>query len=89
VNPVFTTTMTAASNRKQRLVFETYSAGKWHTWKTLTLRLSSSGKSAYTLTGSHKTGVKYRVRAAYLTGTSGDSLNYTTYGSYRCFTFAK
>jgi hypothetical protein len=89
VNPVFTTTMTAASNRKQRLVFETYSGGKWHTWKTLTLPLSSSGKSTYTLTGSHKTGVKYRVRAAYLTGTSGDSLNYPTYGSYRYFTFAK
>lgn len=88
-NPVFTTTMTPYAKRKQRLVFESYSAGKWHTWKTYTLALTSAGKSTYTLTGAHSTGVKYRVRAAYLTGSSGDTLNYTTYGSYRYFTFTK
>jgi hypothetical protein len=51
--------------------------------------LTTAGKSAYTLTGTHSTGVKYRVRAAYLSGTSGDNLNYTTYGPYRYFTFTK
>jgi len=29
------------------------------------------------------------VRAAYIPTTSGDSLNYTTYGAYRYFTFTK
>ena len=88
-NPVFTTTMTAAANRKQKLYFEVYSGGTWKPWKSYLLTLSSAGKSAYTLTGTHSINVNYRVRAAYLTGTSGDSLNYTTYGSYRYFTFRK
>ncbi|MFE9689849.1 TolB family protein [Micromonospora sp. NPDC005806] len=86
-NPVFTTTMTPNRGRKQKLIFEYYSSGAWHTWKSYLLPLSSTGKSTYTLTGTHMTGVKYRVRAAYIAGTSGDSLNYTTYGAYRYFTF--
>ncbi|GID93389.1 hypothetical protein Adi01nite_28010 [Amorphoplanes digitatis] len=88
-NPVFTTTMTPGAGRKQRLQFEYYSGGKWRTWKGYTLPLNSAGKSVYKLTGTHKTGVKYRVRTAYIPGTSGDSLNHTTYGAYRYFTFTK
>ncbi|MBB4738291.1 sugar lactone lactonase YvrE [Actinoplanes octamycinicus] len=88
-NPVFTTTMTPSAGRKQRLTIEYYSAGKWRPWKTATLKLTSTGKSTYTLTGTHKTGIKYRVRSGYINGTSGDSLNYTSYGPYRYFTFTK
>ncbi|MEU4217605.1 hypothetical protein [Actinoplanes sp. NPDC026623] len=88
-NPTFTTTMTAYPGRSQRLTFERYSGGKWVAWKTSTLKLSSAGKYTFTLTGTHATGVKYRVRAAYLTGTSGDSANYSTYGSWKYFTFTK
>lgn len=33
--------------------------------------------------------MRLRVRAAYLNGGSGDKVNYTTYGSYRYFTFTK
>jgi sugar lactone lactonase YvrE len=88
-NPVFTTTMTPGSGRKQRLSFEYYSGGAWHAWKAYTLALTSAGKSTYTLTGTHSVGAKYRVRAAYLPTTSGDTLNYTTYGTYRYFTFTK
>ncbi|WP_130331050.1 WD40 repeat domain-containing protein [Micromonospora kangleipakensis] len=86
-NPVFTTTMTPNAGRKQKLIFEYYASGTWRAWKSYMLPLSSTGKSTYTLTGTHSTGVKYRVRAAYIAGTSGDSLNYTTYGAYRYFTF--
>ncbi|MEU4626174.1 hypothetical protein AB0G04_40125 [Actinoplanes sp. NPDC023801] len=86
-HPVFTTTMTPSANRKPRLYFEYWSAGKWRAWRTSTVPMTSAGKSVHTLTGTHKTGVKYRVRAAYVAGTSGDSLNYTTYGPYRYFTF--
>lgn len=81
--------MTPGAGRKQRLQFEYYSGGKWRTWKGYTLPLNSAGKSVYKLTGTHKTGVKYRVRTAYIPGTSGDSLNHTTYGAYRYFTFTK
>ncbi|BBH65878.1 hypothetical protein ACTI_25630 [Actinoplanes sp. OR16] len=86
-NPKFTTTMTAYPNRKQQLVFEKFSGGKWVAWKSGTYKLSTAGKYTYTLTGTHSTGVKYRVRAVYVTGTSGDSANYTTYGSWRYFRF--
>ncbi|MFF5296722.1 YncE family protein [Paractinoplanes globisporus] len=88
-NPVFTTTMTPGSGRKQRLMLEYYSGGAWHAWKAYTLALNSAGKSAYTLTGTHSVGVRYRVRAAYISTTSGDALNYTTYGAYHYFTFTK
>jgi hypothetical protein len=86
-HPVFTTTMTPSANRKPQLYFEYYSAGEWRAWRTATVAMNSAGKAVYTLTGTHKTGVKYRVRAAYVSGTSGDKLNYTTYGPYRYFTF--
>ncbi|MFI1995943.1 hypothetical protein [Actinoplanes sp. NPDC020271] len=87
VNPIFTTTMTYSAGRKQKLSVEYYSGGKWKTFKSALLPLNKAGKSVYTLTGSHKTGVRYRVRAAYLPGTSRDSFNYTTYGSWKYFTF--
>ncbi|MBB2945233.1 hypothetical protein FB565_004966 [Actinoplanes lutulentus] len=88
-HPKFATTMTAYSGRKQKLVFQQYSGGKWKAWKTGTYKLSAAGKYTFTLTGTHKTGVKYRVQAVYLTGTSGDSANQTTYGAWQYFTFTK
>jgi hypothetical protein len=88
-NPVFTTTMTAYPKRKQYLVVESYSGGKWRAVKSGYYTLSGAGKSTVTFTNSRKTGVNYRVRAAYLTGKSGDTVNATTYGAYRYFTFTK
>jgi hypothetical protein len=87
VHPYFVTTMTAYPARKQRLIFETYSGGAWKATRVLDVPLTSAGTSAFTLTGTHAVGVRYRVRAAYITGTSGDAVNYTTYGSYQYFTF--
>ncbi|WP_250000144.1 hypothetical protein [Actinoplanes sp. M2I2] len=89
VHPYFTTTMTPYPHRKQRLQFQVHSGGAWKPWKNVDLPLNTVGKSYYTLTGSHSTGVFYRVRAAYLPGTSGDSVNYTTYAPYKYFTFTK
>ncbi|GIM97851.1 hypothetical protein Ato02nite_096440 [Paractinoplanes toevensis] len=82
-NPVLTTTMTAFPKRKQYLTVEYYSGGKW--------RVAKAGyyTMAVTFTGTHKIGVKYRVRAAYVGGKSGDTINATTYGAYRYFTFTK
>ncbi|MEU8816148.1 hypothetical protein [Actinoplanes sp. NPDC048796] len=87
VHPYFVTTMTPYPKRKQRLIFEVASGGAWKTWRVLDVPLTSAGKSVFTLTGAHPAGVRYRVRAAYLTGTSGDTVNYPTYGAYQYFTF--
>lgn len=88
-NPTFSTTMTPYPGRTERLIFQKYAGGKWVAWKTGTYKLSSAGKYTYTLKGTHKTGVKYRVSAAYLTGTSGDRANYTTYGAWKYLIFSK
>jgi hypothetical protein len=88
-NPTVTTTMTPYPGRTQKLILEQYSGGTWKAWKAGFFKLNSAGKYTWTLGGKHKTGVKYRVRAAYLTGTSGDSAAYTTYGAWKYFTFTK
>ncbi|GAA0562730.1 hypothetical protein GCM10010172_52480 [Paractinoplanes ferrugineus] len=88
-NPVFTTTMTAYPKRKQYLVVESYSGGRWRAVKSGYYALSSAGKSTVTFTNSRKTGVNYRVRAGYLTGQSGDTVNATNYSPYLYFNFTK
>lgn len=87
--PKFTTTMTAYPGRKQRLVVERYSNGKWRSWNAKYVALNSSGVSTAKFSGSHPLNVRFRVRAAYLMGGSGDSANYTTYGEWKYFTFRK
>lgn len=88
-NPVFTTVINPYPGRKQYFQIDVYKGGKWVAWKSGYYPLSSAGKSARVLTGTHTTGVRYRVRSAYLSGKSGDTANATTYGSYRYFTFTK
>ncbi|GAA2526659.1 YncE family protein [Winogradskya humida] len=88
-NPRITTTMTAYPKRKQKVLLEYYASGKWNSWKETYVALDSAGHSTYTLTGTHKVGVRYRVRSAYIAGTSGDNVDYTTWGSHKYFTFAK
>ncbi|WP_250031684.1 hypothetical protein [Paractinoplanes maris] len=89
VHPYFTTTMSTKPGGRQQLQFEVHSGGQWKKWKNVDASLNSVGKSYYTLTGAHATGVFYRVRAAYLPGISLDNLNYNTYTPYRYFTFTK
>ncbi|SNY03816.1 carboxypeptidase-like regulatory domain-containing protein [Paractinoplanes atraurantiacus] len=89
VHPYFLTTINPYPGRKQRLTLETYTGGTWKVWRVLDLPLNAKGQSAFTLTGTHPVGAKYRVRAGYLTTTSGDSVNYTNYSPYYYFTFTK
>ncbi|MEV4343642.1 hypothetical protein AB0J83_04095 [Actinoplanes sp. NPDC049596] len=89
VHPYFLTTMTSYPGRKQRLTIEAYSGGKWKAQRVLYLPLNSAGQSAFTLTGAHPTGVYYRVRADYITTSSGDNVNYSTASPYYYFTFTK
>ncbi|MFI7547962.1 hypothetical protein [Actinoplanes sp. NPDC049599] len=86
-NPVFTTTMTAATGRSQRFSLEYYHKGKWRSNGSQYFKLSGKGKSTITVVGTHETNLKMRVRSAYVKGTSGDSLNATTIGAWRYFIF--
>ncbi|MEV4343649.1 hypothetical protein AB0J83_04130 [Actinoplanes sp. NPDC049596] len=89
VHPYFLTTMTPYPGRKQRLTIEAYSGGKWKAQRVLYLPLNSAGQSAFTLTGTHPVGGKFRARTDYVTTSSGDSVNYTTGSAYYYFTFTK
>jgi hypothetical protein len=88
-NPVFTTVLNPYPGRKQYFQVDVYKSGKWVKASGAYYALSSAGKSVRTLTGTHKTGVRYRVRAAYISRSSGDTANVTAYGPYRYFTFTK
>jgi hypothetical protein len=39
------------------------------------------------LGGTHQTGYSMRVRSSYINNSSGDTVNSTTYGSWKYFTF--
>jgi hypothetical protein len=49
--------------------------------------LNSAGKSYVTFTSARKLNVKYRVRAAYTMGGSGDSANLSAYSTDKYFIF--
>ncbi|MET9890978.1 Ig-like domain repeat protein [Streptomyces sp. NPDC006465] len=86
-NPLFTNTMTAYPDRKQRLQFEIYYNGTWYNNGSKYFTLSSAGVSKVELTGEHETGWRMRVRSSYVNDSSGDTVNSTTYGAWKYFTF--
>jgi sugar lactone lactonase YvrE len=87
--PVFSTTMTAYPGRKQKLVVQYWSGGQWKTRSSTYVAVGANGLSTAKLSGSHPLQVRFRVRAAYVRGSSGDSANYTTYGAWKYFTFRR
>jgi hypothetical protein len=86
-DPVFTTTMTAAKGRSQRFTLQYYYEGKWRSGGSHDFKLSSKGKSAISVIGTHQTNLKLRARSAYVKRTTGDNLNATTIGAWRYFIF--
>jgi hypothetical protein len=86
-NPLFTNTMTAYPGRKQRLQFQIYYNGTWYDNGSKYFTLSSAGVSKVELTGAHDTGWRTRVRSSYVNSSSGDTVNSTTYGAWKYFTF--
>ncbi|KPI09433.1 hypothetical protein OK074_3239 [Actinobacteria bacterium OK074] len=86
--PVFTTTMPPYSGRKQRLAFEVYYEGAWRDGGYQYFKLNTAGVSKVELPA-QDTGYRFRVRSSYLKGSSGDSVNSTTHGAWRYFTFTK
>ncbi|MER5277513.1 Ig-like domain repeat protein [Streptomyces sp. NPDC002809] len=87
-NPVFTTKMTYYKGRKLRLSLELYYGGKWYAAGSQYFQLGPAG-TAVTLTGTHETGYRMRVRSSYVNNTSGDNVNSTTHGAWKYFYFTK
>ncbi|MGW4349631.1 YncE family protein [Streptomyces sp. NPDC004690] len=88
-NPLFTTTMSYYPGREQKLSLQLYYQGKWYDAGSQFFKLGSNGKSAVTLTGTHDTGYRMRVRSSYVNGASGDTVNSTTNGAWKYFYFTK
>ncbi|MFF7979774.1 YncE family protein [Streptomyces sp. NPDC007901] len=88
-NPLFTTKMPYYTGRAQRFDFQVYYQGKWYSDTSQYFGLASSGLSQVEFTGSHKddVGWRFRVRSDYINGSSGDTVNSTTYGAWKYFTF--
>jgi len=88
-HPNFTTTIPYYANRKQKVIVQYYAKGKWRAWSSGFIPVETNGKSYSLLDGSHPVDVRFRVRSAYLKGTSGDNVNYTSYGTWKNFIFKK
>ncbi|MEU6341434.1 Ig-like domain repeat protein [Streptomyces sp. NPDC046977] len=85
--PVFTTTMTYATNRQERFELEVYYQGTWHALDSEYFRIGTAGKAQVTLPGPGEAGIQARVRISYVKGGSGDILNSTTYGDWKYLYF--
>ncbi|MET8148288.1 hypothetical protein ACIBSW_26980 [Actinoplanes sp. NPDC049668] len=88
-DPRFTTTMTAYKGRAQRLELEVYAKGKWRDAGSQYFTLEASGRSLVTLGPPHDSGLRLRMRSAYVKGSSGDSLNATTISPWVYLTFTR
>ncbi|MGX1882496.1 Ig-like domain repeat protein [Streptomyces sp. NPDC055287] len=88
-DPLFSTTMTAFPGRSQRFTLEVYYEGRWQSAGTQYFTLDSAGKSRVRLTGPHDTGYRLRMRSSYINSSSGDTVNSTTHGAWKYFTFTR
>ncbi|MFF2007467.1 Ig-like domain repeat protein [Streptomyces sp. NPDC058195] len=88
-NPVFTTSMTYYKNRAHKLSLQLNYQGKWYDAGSDYFKLGTGGKTIITLQGPHDTGYRMRVRASYVNGSSGDTVNSTTHGAWQYFYFTK
>ncbi|WP_020134290.1 YncE family protein [Streptomyces sp. 351MFTsu5.1] len=87
-SPVITTTMTYYPGRQQRLDLEVYYAGAWRSSDSQYFSLGTNGKSAVSLGAPGESGLKARIRPVYVNGSSGDTVNSTTYGSWKYLYFS-
>jgi hypothetical protein len=87
-DPLLTTTMTYYPGRKQRFDLEVYYNGRWYSADSEYFPLGTSGKSAVRLGAPGESGIRARMRSVYVNGSSGDSVNSTTYGAWKYLYFS-
>ncbi|WP_217127250.1 Ig-like domain repeat protein [Streptomyces sp. AC558_RSS880] len=88
-DPVFTTTMNYYEGREQRFQLQVYYQGAWHDSTPEYFALGTNGKSAVRLEAPGESGIRARMRSSYINGSSGDTVNSTTHGAWKYFTFTK
>ncbi|MFE9440385.1 YncE family protein [Streptomyces sp. NPDC006602] len=86
-DPVFTTTMNYYSGRQQRFQLQVYYQGSWYDSGSEYFALAANGKSAVSLEAPGESGIRARMRSSYINGSSGDTVNSTTHGAWKYFTF--
>jgi hypothetical protein len=87
-DPLLTTTMTYYPGRQQRFDLEVYYNGTWYSADSEYFGLATNGKSAVRLSAPDEAGIKARMRSTYVNGSSGDTVNSTTYGSWKYLYFS-
>ncbi|MFI9245500.1 Ig-like domain repeat protein [Streptomyces sp. NPDC053086] len=90
-DPLVTTKMPYYPNRAQKFEFEVYYQGRWYPGDPAYFKLGSDGVSKVRINGDHgeDVGWRFRVRSSYINASSGDSVNSTTHGAWRYFTFTR
>ncbi|MFE7705429.1 YncE family protein [Streptomyces sp. NPDC057486] len=88
-DPLLTTTMTYYKGRKQRFDLQVYSGGKWYSADSEYFPVGTNGKSVVSLEAPGQSGIRARMRSVYVNGSSGDTVNTTTYGSWKYLYFSK
>jgi hypothetical protein len=81
------TTMSYYPGRKVRYDLQLYYNGAWRSGASEYFKLSSTGKIVVNLGASGQAGLKFRVRTNYINSSSGDTVNSTTYGSWKYLYF--
>ncbi|MEU4626166.1 hypothetical protein AB0G04_40085 [Actinoplanes sp. NPDC023801] len=81
----FTNEMNSGSQRLVYVQVQRYTNGKWKNWDG---RYFDATDILF-LPGTGLTGAKFRIRTAYVKGSSGDSMNSSTWTPYQYFTFTK
>ncbi|MEX1657495.1 Ig-like domain repeat protein [Streptomyces pseudovenezuelae] len=87
-DPLLTTTMTYYPGRQQRFDLQVYYQGTWYSADSEYFSLGSNGKSAVTLPAAGESGIRARMRSVYVNGSSGDTVNSTTYGAWKYLYFS-
>lgn len=86
-DPVFTTTMNYYTGRQQRFELQVYYQGSWYDSGSEYFALGRDGRSAVSLEAPGESGIRARMRSSYINGSSGDTVNSTTHGTWKYFTF--
>ncbi|MEV7689464.1 Ig-like domain repeat protein [Streptomyces bungoensis] len=90
-DPLVTTKMPYYPGRAQKLEFEVYYQGTWYPGDPEYFKLDSDGVSRVQITGDHgqDVGWRFRIRSSYINGSSGDTVNSTTHGAWKYFTYTR
>ncbi|MYT70053.1 MULTISPECIES: Ig-like domain repeat protein [unclassified Streptomyces] len=78
-----TTSMNYYKGRKFRLDLQIYGNGSWHSADSEYIKLGTSGKTKVNMGAVGAAGYKFRLRAVYVNGSSGDNVNTGKYSSWK------